>query len=421
MVTADRQSVRIRDLRDPVHTEAARAAMKRAEHDPAELTVYAVLSAARDKTGLHDFGPDDFVERLRLWLDDAASDPNWTESGRAMLFETCVRYASSRLQLQDLITVHPEILDLQIRRPIIIVGPFRSGTTHLLSLLATDPSLRSLQFWESVDPIASAGTHVVDNRADPRFRRCAENWRRTQALLPHLGAMHALSPEQLHEEIELQGPDFASVRWDSIGHVPRAREHYLADDHTSHYEYMRTMLKALQWQRGPSRWVLKSPQHCEQLKVLLKVFPDATIVMTHRDPVAVVQSVATMQAYGARLLYQEVDVDGVCTHWLERIESMLRARLRDEQHLPSHSIVHVMYHDFIAGPIRILEKIYTSVGLEFVSHQRIRVSRALLNCADSRARKVEYDLLEDFGLDATEVRKRFRFYYDAFPVAIEVD
>ena len=46
------------------------------------------------------------------------------------------------------------------------------------------------------------------------------------------------------------------------------------------------LLQALQWLRGPERWVLKSPQHLEQQAALIEIFPDATFVQTHRDPLA---------------------------------------------------------------------------------------------------------------------------------------
>ena len=85
-------------------------------------------------------------------------------------------------------------------------------------------------------------------------------------------------------------PDFSSYNQEWVVRAPRWRDHYLAHDQTPHYAYMKTVLHILQWFRPRERWVLKSPQHLEQLGPLLATFPDATIVVTHRDPVAVIQS-----------------------------------------------------------------------------------------------------------------------------------
>src|SRR5690625_7595320 len=86
-----------------------------------------------------------------------------------------------------------------------------------------------------------------------------------QATMPLLAAMHPMDPDHIHEELELMGPDFASYNFEWLSPSPRWRDHYLATDQTPHYEYLRDVLKLLQWRRGPGRWVLKCPQHLEQL------------------------------------------------------------------------------------------------------------------------------------------------------------
>ena len=107
-----------------------------------------------------------------------------------------------------------------------------------------------------------------------------------QQTLPNIAAMHPMNPNHIHEELELMGPDFASYNFEWLCQCPRWRDHYYASDQTPHYEYMKTVLKILTWQDGDdgsnTRWVLKCPQHPEQLTVLHKVFPDATIAVTHR-------------------------------------------------------------------------------------------------------------------------------------------
>ena len=79
--------------------------------------------------------------------------------------------------------------------------------------------------------------------------------------------------------------------------MPRWRDYYRAHDQTPHYEYLASQLKAMQFLRGGRRWLLKSPQHLEQVPVLDRVFPGSIVVFTHRDPVPVALSMIAMITY----------------------------------------------------------------------------------------------------------------------------
>ena len=118
---------------------------------------------------------------------------------------------------------------------------------------------------------------------------------------PLVAAMHDQFPEAIEEEVELLDLDFASYILEWLARVPGWRDTYLELDQTRHYAYMKKVLQALTFFRGPRTWVLKSPQHSEQLAALMATFPDATVAFTHRDPVAVIQSTITMMAYADRL------------------------------------------------------------------------------------------------------------------------
>ena len=110
-------------------------------------------------------------------------------------------------------------------------------------------------------PVPVPGEEPGPDGVDPRLARCRSHFELQDGLLPHLRAMHWMTPEHVHEEIELQAPDFSSYILEWIAHAPRWRDYYLAHDQRPHYAYMKKALKALQWQRGPDRWILKSPQH----------------------------------------------------------------------------------------------------------------------------------------------------------------
>ena len=146
--------------------------------------------------------------------------------------------------------------------------------------------------------------------------------------------MHDRLPQAIEEEVELLDIDFASYVLEWHARVPQWRDYYLGLDQDDHYGYLRTVLQALTFLRGPRQWVLKSPQHCEQLGPLISTFPDATVAFTHRDPVAVIQSAVTMLAYGDRMRRKAIDPDGLVDYWIDRIERLLRACVRDRDLIP---------------------------------------------------------------------------------------
>ena len=185
-----------------------------------------------------------------------------------------------------------------------------------------------------------------------------------QAAAPLVAAMHPMEPDHVHEEIELQLPDFSSYTLEWVARAPQWRDYYLAHDQTPHYAYMKTVLQILQWYRPRERWVLKSPQHLEQLGPLLATFPDATVVVTHRDPVAVVQSTITMACYGARTAYRTPRPEWYRDYWTERIGVLLDASLRDRHLLPEDRTVDVYFDEYMADEMGTLERVYRGAGME---------------------------------------------------------
>jgi hypothetical protein len=409
------ERIRIDDLAEPVLSQHQRGALAFGESVDTDLTVDAVLTAAVDRTGLDDFGPEDFRDRLALWLDEVDHDADRTGLGRMILFNDCVRYAANRLRLHDLLQRHPEIHDEEIVAPIIVVGLPRSGTTHLVNLLAADPRLRSLPLWESYEPVPVPG-----EADDARYRRCDDAWAAMQQTVPLLAAMHPMAPDHVHEELELQLPDFTSYELEWVARVPRWRDAYLAADQTPHYAYLKTVLKVLQWYRAGERWVLKSPQHLEQLGPLLATFPDATIVVTHRDPVSVIQSAATMLTYGARMSYRTTRPEWYLTYWAERIEQLLSASVQDRHLVPDERSTDVLFHEFMADEMGTVERIYDVAGFPLVDEARAAITGYLDGHERGKDGQIVYDVRRDFGADPTELRAPFGFYFDRFPVREEV-
>jgi hypothetical protein len=313
---------------------------------------------------------------------------------------------------------HPEIHDVRIERPIIICGLPRTGTTHLHNLMAADPALRSLPYWESLEPVLADGERPAPGEPDPRRARAELAVGFINRAMPYFKRMHEMTVDHVHEEIQLLAIDFSTMLFETMAPMPTWRDYYLAHDQTPHYEYLRTILEVLQWQRGGQRWVLKSPQHLEQFPVLRKTFPDATFVVTHRDPVAVTTSVATMITYTARMSQDKVDPRRIGGYWADRIERMLRACVEDRDILPVEQSIDVHFDEFMADDVAMVERIYDLAGQPMTADARAAMDAFMAEHPRGRHGGVLYDLA-DFELDKDERRRALRFYVERFGVTEE--
>ena len=302
----------------------------------------------------------------------------------------------------------------------IVIGLPRSGTTNLVNLLGSDTRFRSMPLWESYEPVPDPQESVGPDGVDPRWTRCQQAWEAMQVGAPFVAAMHPMEPDHVHEENELMAPDFSNYNIEWVARTPAWRDYYLAHDQTPHYAYMKTVLQILQWYRPRERWVLKSPQHLEQLGPLMKTFPDAAIVVTHRDPVAVVQSTITMLTYGARAAYRTTKPEWYRDYWTDRIGRLLDASLRDRSLLPTERTLDVLFHDYMADEMGTLERVYDCAGIKLTDQARIELEAYRTAHPRGKEGRVVYDLRRDFSTTAEQVRSRFGAYLDRFPVRIEV-
>jgi hypothetical protein len=165
--------------------------------------------------------------------------------------------------------------------------------------------------------------------------------------------------------------------------------------------------------------VLKCPQHLEQLPVLKKVFPDATVVVTHRDPVAVIQSTVTMQGYTQRIGRRQVDLQGLIEYWPARIEHLLRGCVRDRGIFAAQESADVPFHEFMADPWATLTRIYERAGLALDSATRSVLQKYLDDHPRGSEGQVRYHLERDFGVAPAKLRERFAFYFERFPAKVE--
>ena len=409
------REVRIEDLAAPQRGPEEQAIYDMALRMHVDLDPDALVARARAETGLDRLGGTGVVDRLRRHLAAVEADTGLSGLGRHLVRDRTLGLLRARLRYEDFVGRHPEALEVELEPPVIVVGLPRSGTTHLVNLLAADSRFRSMPWWEVREPTPVRGDGPGRDGVDPRFTRCHTEWETTRSVAPLTALMHDRPPWSIEEDCELVDLDVCSYTLEWHARVPAWRDFYFELEQRDHYRFLRQQLQVLSYLRGPNRWVLKTPQHLEQLGALLDAFPDATIAFTLRDPVAVLQSAITMLAYGDRMRRVEVDAPGLAEYWVDRVERLLRAAVRDAHLISVDQRVDVEFGEFMQDDLAMAAKILQTAGMELTDTARAELEGYLAGNPRGKDGRVVYDLRRDFGLDPDDLYQRFEFYFDAFP------
>jgi hypothetical protein len=317
----------------------------------------------------------------------------------------------NRLLLADLLSRHPEIDDIELQPLVVIAGLPRTGITHLHNLLAAPPTFRTMPYWESVEPFPVPQEAGIE--PDPRRTRMDVAVSVINTVMPHFALMHEMTTDHAHEEIQLLANDVSTMLFETLGDVPRWRDYYRAHDQTPHYEYLARQLKAMQFLRGGRRWLLKSPQHLEQVPVLDRVFPDSIVVFTHRDPVPVALSMIAMITYSARMHRSPVPVEQIADSWIDRLDQMLTALVRDRDTIGPERSIDIRFNDFMADELGVAERVYGLAGEPFTEEAGTAIAGYLAAHQRGRLGNVETSY-EMFGLNEDSLRARFAPYVERF-------
>ncbi|CAM8637885.1 Sulfotransferase family [Acidimicrobiia bacterium] len=419
--TARPEPKRLDDLADPHFSAEATAIFEGAAPfaDMVELNADALMTQAAAATGLDDFGPMDFVERLEIILHSLNTEAPLSPMGRIGAASQMGQLLQNRLLIAALLARHPEIHDIEIAAPIVIAGLPRTGTTHLHNLISADPALRSLPYWESQQPVPlPTETSLANTPEDPRLARTEGGLQVMNMIMPDFNRMHEMTTWHVHEEIQILAIDFSTMMFETMAPMPTWRDYYKSHDQTPHYEYMKTVLKACQFLRGGTRWILKSPQHLEQFGPLARTFPDATFLVTHRDPVSVMVSMGTMVSYSARISLSPVDPVAISNYWADRLDDMLNAAMRDRELLATSQSMDIRFDQFMADDLGTIRSIYELAGQPMDAAAEAALANYGATHERERFGKVIYDV-DQIGIDVPARREQMRAYSERFGIPDE--
>lgn len=380
--------------------------------DEAEL-----LAEARERTGLGDFGDEGFREPLRVLLGALEREARLHEAGRASQRARIVDSLATRLAAQDWFRRRPEILEEEIRAPLVVIALPRSGTTHLHRLLAADPRARAVLWWECRSPAPRPGSDW-EKGDDPRIADAHEEVRQILAARPELASIHPWDPEGPDEEILLIEHSFLSHVPESGARIPSYNAWLDRQDMAPAYAYLKTLLQLLQWQkrragRGGDQWVLKAPFHLGFLDTLFATFPDARVVQTHRDPVETLPSIASMYAALWKLASDEVDEQEIGRHCLARYGGALARCLEARERLPAERFLDVDYRELLADPLAQVRRIHGFAERPLDGEALAAMREHLGEHAREKRDAHDYSL-ERFGYTAAQLEEAFAAYRARF-------
>jgi len=378
------------------------------------MSAQQLVTLARRRTGLTDFGPEPFVEALRIFVRSLEEEADLSAFGRMGARWDALRFLSNLLVLREDERKDPTILEERIERPIFICGLPRSGTTFLHRILAEDPSNAVVRCWETIYP-CPAPTGKAD--ADRRARRVDSQLAMFAWLAPEMSRIHPMSARSPQECTEITGHVFASLRFDTTYHVPTYRRWLDRSDHLTAFRFHKRFLQHLQRRRGPRQWVLKCPDHVFALDAIRAVYPDARFIFMHRNPIEVLASLARLTevlrlAFAHRIDRLEIGrlVSGQWSQGAARLLEAATAAGRS-----SDSILNIGFPSFVKDPSACLPSIYERFGLTMSADAATRLRRYVAE-QPRGGYGANASRLEDYGLNAEEEGRHYKEYMAYFNV-----
>lgn len=380
------------------------------------LELDTVLAAARAKAGLQDFGDDSFVPALQALLQSLAVDAQLSAAGRVGQFTRIVDLLVNRLRVEQWLRRHPAILHEPIAPPVVIVGLMRTGTTLLHRLMACDTRFYAPLWYETRYPAPTADYDF--SGADARIALAQEEVRQMLAASPDLASIHPLEACAADEDIMLLEHSFYSTVPESFAHLPGYARWLEQHDNTPGYHYLRRLLQFLQWQRQrggqhAQRWLLKTPHHLHHLELLLEVFPGASVIQTHRDPLQTVPSLCSMNYALACMGSDSVDAHAIGRHWCDKFARSLQQALEVRARHPQQ-FIDVHYADTASDPIGTVQRIYAQLGLT-LDQATQAVMQQWLQANRREDRAPHHYTLEQFGFTRAGLEQDFAAYRERFP------
>jgi Sulfotransferase family len=373
------------------------------------LDADTVIAEAAARSGLSDFGPDDFIEPLRRFTRACHDDAHVSGDSAAAIAETLIGKLINRLRFEDDLTRHPEILDETLVSPLFLIGAGRVGSTKMHRLLANASGIQSLPFWQLQNPAPTG------DGTDQRWAACERFCAQIEHGLPQLFAAIEPVAGEPDEEVHLLDLTMRQFYFSALAYTPSYFDWIHAQDWHAPYEYLKKLLQYLQWQNGTGGrpMLLKGPFHTPYVDIIAQVFPDAKFVQIHRDPVACAASLAKVA-----WMLQGITHGSATKHeygWLleNYLVHSLVGNLAPRERLAREQITDFYYEDVIADAPALAEKIFQFWGQPLTDTDRAAIRDWETSNGQHKHGRFEYSI-EEMGIDRDRMETELAPYLQRF-------
>jgi len=364
--------------------------------------------------GTDDFGPDDYLAGLKVYLQSMDYDPHFSEQGKRGAWGQVVGVLRSRASAIKSMKENPGFDANPIVAPVVITGVPRTGTTALHRLMAVDPRFQGLQTWLIDSPMPRP---PIEHWSEyPQFRRSVGELETHYNAAPEARAAHLRAAEEVHECCMILWHSFKSNilacgGWSSATYDTWWR----TQDETPSYAYYYKCVQLIGSNEPDKRWLLKNPGHIENLDLLFAIYPDAKVIQTHRDPAKAVPSLVSLlmnlhpiyeegrlQQRAENMLVREVN------KWAEAVRKCDTVR---EKH--PGQVIDVVHADFHADPMAVLERIYAFIDMDIPGDTRAAMARRIEEKPELSRGAHRYDIA-DYGMTPEQAREPFGDYVQRY-------
>lgn len=363
------------------------------------------------QVGFEDFGEQDYLAGLRVLLRAIDTDLELNATGRKRVFATVLRALRGRLYSQKGWAGRPECLRTQIRAPLVIVGLPRTGTTTLQKLMSLDQQFQGLEYWLAPNPTIRPPRVEWEN--NPNYRNAVASLEAADREDPMSRLIHDVVAGEPDECFHMMLQRFVHNTFGASLGTPSYDEWWMTQDETPNYYRHRDNLKLIGFNEPHKRWLLRNISHLLYLDSLLEVFPDANIILAHRDPVAVLPSVCSLIMIGRRAILGPAADAQQCGRrefelWKIGIERGLRVR-----DLHPDRFLDVYFRDLVEDTMGTVRGIYQHFGLKLDEAAEQRMQAWLDAHSHTRPGFHKYTP-EQYGLSAHEIRRKYADYIERY-------
>lgn len=381
-----------------------------------------LLAETAERAGLSDYGDRWFERPMQKLIESLLGEARLNHAGTFTAEHTFRKVLRDRLWAQMWFERHPEILARPLKRPVIIVGPMRSGTTRMHRLLASDQRFTHMRSFETISPVPRPDFEDVleGKREDFRIKIAKRAIKVARMANPRTLSIHPTGPMEPEEELGLLVNSMWGMKHEAQWMVPSYGRWCEQESAVPAYRHMANLLRLIGWSQQASSlrpWILKTPQHMLDLPALLEVFPDARLIFTHRDPQAVVGSAASL-AWNQTILYTEhADANEVGREWLRKTRLQIERMRAARDDIPRERICDVHFDEMDRDWRGTMERVYDFLDLDI--EPAVGGMEDFLDRSSALKRNPHRYSLEEFGLTAGDVQEQLGDYVRTYDIVRE--